>query len=172
MPEALVYWSARASGIAYLVAVLLAVLRLRRGHGGAGIRAAWTTACALLVAHELLALVVFFDWSQAAAWRNIAAQTRDAIGIDFGGGLIVNYLAAVLWTADVAWWWCASASYAVRPRWISIVLWSFLGLMFFFGAVVFSEGIARFVAAGLFALAGLCLAACSSKRPVGCSAST
>jgi hypothetical protein len=167
MPEeTLVYWSARASGVAFFVAALLAGRWFRGRVKTAAVRGAWTIACALLVAHELLAMGMAFGWSQTLAWQNIAAQTLAATGIDSGGGLIVNFAAGVLWSADVAWWWLWPQSYSARPAWITVALWTFLALMFFFGAVVFAEGIiTRAIAASMFVVAALWLAYCIVNRP-------
>jgi hypothetical protein len=170
--ETLVYWSARASGGAFFVAVLLAGSWFRGRVTAAAVRGAWTSACVLLVAHELLAMGISFDWSQTLAWDNIAAQTLVATGIDSGAGLIVNYAAGVLWSADVAWWWFRPQSHSARPAWIAVALWTFLALMFFFGAVMFAEGATRTIAALMFVVAALWLAYCGARRPVGCPAST
>ncbi len=173
MPEeTLVYWSARASGVAFFVATLLAGSWTCGRVSTAVVRGAWTIACVLLVAHELLAMGLAFGWSQTLAWQNIAAQTLAATGVDSGGGLIVNYAAGVLWSADVAWWWLRPRSYFARPAWITVALWTFLALMFFFGAVVFAAGTIRTIAALMFVLAALWLAYCVMKRPVGCSVNT
>jgi hypothetical protein len=173
MPEeTLVYWSARASGAAFFVALVLAGSLFRGRVTAAAVRGAWTIACVLLVAHELLAMGLAFGWRQSLAWQNIAAQTLDATGIDTGGGLIVNYAAGVLWSVDVAWWWLLPPSYFARPAWITVALWAFLALMFFFGAVVFAAGTTRTVAALMFVVAALWLSYCVAKRPVGCSVST
>jgi hypothetical protein len=128
----------------------------------------------LLVVHELLALGVSFGWNQSLARRRIAEQTLAVTGVDFGGGLAVNYIAAIVWTADVAWWWLAPASYLRRPRWIGVGLWTFLAGMFFFGAVVFAAGWTRTVAAAMFAVAfgWISTALRCNQRPVECSAST
>lgn len=170
--ETLVYWSARASGVAFFVAVLLAGSWFRGRAIFAVVRAAWTSACVLLVAHELLAMGISFGWSQTLAWENIAVQTLLATGIDSGGGLIVNYAAGVLWSLDVAWWWLRPLSHSARPAWITVALWTFLALMFFFGAVVFAAGTTRTIAALMFVVAALWLSFCVAKRPVGCSVST
>jgi hypothetical protein len=161
--ETLVYWSARASGVAFFVAVLLAGRWLGRQGSISAVRWAWTIACAFLVAHELLAMGMAFGWSQSLAWQNIAAQTLAATGIDSGGGLIVNYAAGVLWTADVAWWWLSPRSYAARPACVTALLWTFLALMFFFGAVVFAAGAVRMIAALLFVVAAAWLAWCAAN---------
>jgi hypothetical protein len=154
--EAIAVWSVRASGVALAVAALLA-LRAPRRFASAR-RAVWTLGAALLVVHEVAALWGYFDWSQAAAWRHVATVTERATGIDWGGGLVFNYAAAVVWVLDAAWWLRRSQSYEKRPCWIDAAVWAYLAAMFFFGAVAFGEGwtqvagAAAFLAVGAFAL--------------------
>jgi hypothetical protein len=162
--ETLVYWSARASALAYWAAVIFAGAWLRGANCVAAMRGAWSIGCALLVAHEILAMGISFGWSHAAAWEDVAVQTDAVFGVAFGGGLIVNYVAVGLWTADVARWWRAPASYFTRVPWITIALWAFLGMMYFFGAVVFAEGIVRMIAGTMFAIAALWIAASVTFR--------
>jgi hypothetical protein len=165
--ETLVYWSARASALAYWMAVILAGTWLRRGGNLAAVRWTWTVGCGFLVAHEILAMGISFGWSHAAAWQNVAVQTDAVFGVAFGGGLIVNYVAVAAWAADVAWWWASPASYAERTPWITIPLWAFLGIMYFFGAVVFAEGIVQIIAGTMFALAVVWIAANMALRRSG-----
>jgi hypothetical protein len=158
--ETLVYWSARASALAYWAAVIFMGMWLRGANCVAAIRWAWSIGCVLLVAHEILAMGISFGWSHAAAWEDVAVQTDAVFGVAFGGGLIVNYVAVVLWTADVARWWLWTSPYFTRVPWITIALWAFLGMMYFFGAVVFAEGIVRMIA-GTMSLVAVLWIACS-----------
>ena len=56
----------------------------------------------LLLAHFALAFHLRYGWSQAAAVRETARQTAETFGLDWGGGVFVNYLFAIVWTID-AW---------------------------------------------------------------------
>ena len=47
---------------------------------------------------------------------HLARQTAEATGQALGGGLYVNYAFALVWGADVAWWWLGPRSYLARPR--------------------------------------------------------
>lgn len=162
--DTLVYWSAHASGLAFFAAVLLAGRRMRDGSGTGAMRAAWTAACALLIAHEILAMGISFGWSQRRAWDDIAARTDAMFGIGFGGGLIVNYATVAVWAADVAWQWIWPAPHASRRPAVGAALWLYVAAMFFFGAVVFAEGAVRWISAALFVVAAAWLGICSAWR--------
>ena len=45
------------------------------------------------------------DWSHAAAYEHTTQQTKDIVGINWGGGLYFNYAMLVLWAADVGLQW-------------------------------------------------------------------
>jgi hypothetical protein len=83
--------------------------------------------------------------------------------INWGGGLFINYAVAVLWTADVAWWWFAGlASYRRRPWWLVLAWHSFLIFIIFNATVVFKDGLTRWV--GLLICLSLCLSWVLSSR--------
>jgi hypothetical protein len=155
--ELVAVWSIRASGVLF-AAASLAALYAHASRGVAVLRVLWTAGCLMLLAHELAALGGYFHWSQTAAWEHIANRSRQFAGLGWGGGLMINYAAALLWSGDVAWWWIAPASRARRGAWISITLWSFLAALFFFGAVAFVAGPTRYVAAAQFVMVGIAYA--------------
>ena len=150
----LTIWLAVAGYVAGAAAFALA--RGRRGWV-ARARAAWTVACVALLAHAACAFHFYHGWSHAAAYRDTARQTAEVAGLDWGGGLYVNYALMVAWVADVVWWWRGGlAAYRRRPWWLLIAWHSFLIFMVFNATVVFGRGAARW--AGLAACAGLCVA--------------
>src|SRR5437016_5284995 len=67
----------------------------------------WTFACTLFLAHVICAFSYYHAWSHAAAYRETARQTAELTGWQWGGGLYLNYLVALVWLADVLWWWLA-----------------------------------------------------------------
>jgi hypothetical protein len=111
----------------------------------------WTAAAALCIVHAAIAFEVRHDWSHDAAWAQTAAQTAAVTGLDWGGGLYVNYAFLVLWAADVVWLWSSPRSYLHRPAVISTAVSAFVLFMFINGAVVFVRGPAR--VAGAIAVA-------------------
>src|ERR1700752_70197 len=110
------------------------------------VRLAWTVGCAALVAHFIAAFHFFHAWSHAHAYIDIARQTEEVFGINWGGGLYINYAVAVLWTTDVAWWWIAGVSSYRRRPWLLTLIWhSFLIFIIFNATVVFKDGATRWV---------------------------
>ena len=138
-------------------AVTLALSRGRPAWDSAA-RLAWTAACAALVAHVAVALHVYHGWSQTAAYRETARQTADVVGLDWGGGLYVNYALLAGWIADVAWWWRRGAGSYWRRPWPLLAAWhGFLVFIVFNATVVFKTGPLRWVGLGVclaVALAG------------------
>ena len=131
------------------------MLLLARGRRDWRTRArwAWTIGCAFFLMHVVCAFNYFHDWSHAAAYRETARQTAAVTGWHWGGGLFINYAFAMAWLADVVWWWCAPATRARRPAWLTGLWHGFFFFMVFNGAVVFAHGPMRWL--GLFICAGL-----------------
>lgn len=119
-------------------------------------RLAWTIGCAVLLAHFICAFHFYHGWSHEAAYRDTVRQTAEVFAINWGGGLFINYAVAILWVADVAWWWFAGlSSYRRRPWWVTLIWHSFLIFIIFNATVVFTDGLARW--AGLLVSLSLCL---------------
>lgn len=110
-------------------------------------RALWTAGAALMLLHSATALQTFYGGSHAIARQETARQTAALTGIEFSGGIYVNYVFLALWAGDAAWWWMSPASYARRPRWLSAVIRGFIFFIIFNGAVIFADGWARVVGA-------------------------
>jgi hypothetical protein len=103
-------------------------------------RWAWTLGVLAMLAHTAAAFHLRHDWSHVIAHAETARQTRAVTGLDWGGGLYVNYAFLLVWTADVLWWWLSPAAFGRRPRAIDIVVRGFLLFMFVNGAIVFVPG--------------------------------
>ena len=112
------------------------------------VRLAWTSGCAALIAHLVCAFHFYHAWSQQSAYLDTARQTYEVVGLNWGGGLFINYALALLWTADVTWWWFAGV-YAYRRRsWLLTMLWhGFLIFIIFNATVVFKHGPTRWIGA-------------------------
>lgn len=137
-------------------AAAFALSRGRRGWDRAA-RLCWTVACGALLAHVACAFHFYHRWSHEAAYLDTARQTNEVFGLDWGGGLYINYALMTGWVLDVTWWWLAGLdSYRRRP-WPLIVAWhGFLVFIIFNATAVFKAGVARW--AGLCLCLGLCLA--------------
>jgi hypothetical protein len=107
-------------------------------------RLAWTAGCAAYLGHVISAFNFYHGWSHTAAYRETARRTAEIFGVNWGGGLFVNYLFTAAWVAGVIWRW-KPESYQRRPRFFE-ALWRSLFLMMVFSAsVVFETGLARWV---------------------------
>src|SRR5262245_62892766 len=145
-------WSIRVALTLYVLAL---IERSRSASGTYLARLAWTLGFLALLVHLFCAFHFYHHWSHEAAYQATARQTSEVIGLDWGGGIYANYAFAVIWAADVAWWWARPATYAKRPR---IVEWTVQGFLFFIAfnaTVVFGAGPIRwFGLAATLALAG------------------
>ena len=109
-------------------------------------RLAWTIGCAALVAHFAFAFNFYHAWSHQSAYIETARQTAQVFGMNWGGGLFINYAVATLWTVDVVWWWFAGITAYRRRTWLITLSWhAFLIFIIFNATVVFKDGLARWV---------------------------
>ena len=145
--ELLTRWTVRLALVLYAMALILRLAQPRRRRAA---RWLWTAGCGLFLAHVACAFHFFHGWSHADALRETARQTGEVTGTYTGAGLYLNYLFALAWSADVAWWWVAGLDrYDLLTRWVTVPLHSFLAFMAFNGTVVFEAGATRWVAAGV-----------------------
>jgi len=122
-----------------------------------------------LLAHFICAFQFYHAWSHASAYNETARQTSEVFGINWGGGLFINYAVAILWMTDVGWWWFAGVSAYRRRAWLLTLSWhSFLIFIIFNATVVFKDGLARWV--GLLVCLTLCLSWVSIGRQRSLSA--
>jgi hypothetical protein len=115
-------------------------------------RGLYTAGLIALLAHSALAFHLRYRWNHAAAAADTARQTEAVTGLTFAGGLLVNELFLLLWSADAAWWWRDAASYRARPRALEWAVRAFFLTMFVSGAVVFAHGPARLAGAAATAV--------------------
>ncbi|MEO0415072.1 MAG: hypothetical protein AAF226_08990 [Verrucomicrobiota bacterium] len=107
----------------------------------AAARMFWTVGAMALFIHAGLAYGVFYQWDHQIALSETAKQTERLMGVSFSAGLYANFLLIIVWVADCALWWGATAgSYAKRPKWQIILVHGFMALMMINGAVIFVEG--------------------------------
>ena len=109
-------------------------------------RVLWTIACAILIAHFITAFQFYHGWSHAAAYADTARQTREAFGLNWGGGVFINYALLILWMLDIAWWWRSGLeSYRRRPFFLVAGWHGFLIFIIFNATVVFGDGVVRWI---------------------------
>jgi hypothetical protein len=132
-----------ASIVAYISSVVIFVSSRGRTWNVAA-RVAYTGACLSLLVHVCLAFQFYHGWSQVAAYRDTARQTNEVVGINWGGGLYINYLVLVLWSLDVLCWWLGGLeSYRRRSGLLTVAWHSFLIFIIFNATIVFGHGAAR-----------------------------
>jgi len=142
--------------VAYAAGTITFTLSRSRAKWDSTARLFWSVACASLLAHVASAFYFYHAWSHQAAYRDTARQTAEVVGLNWGGGLYVNYALLILWTLDVMWWWWAGLeAYRSRSRIISVLWHGFLIFIIFNATVVFAHGYARW--AGLLICVSVCL---------------
>jgi hypothetical protein len=109
-------------------------------------RLAWTIACLSLIVHAIFAFQFYHGWSHHAAYLETARQTNELTGLNWGGGLFINYLVIAVWTVDIAWWWLSGLGSYLRRHWLLLITWhGFLIFVIFNATVVFKDGTARWL---------------------------
>lgn len=152
MGEILIAWSARIVVLFYalrLAADFLLADPLRRERWA---RLAWTAGCAVYLLHVGLAFQYLHGWSHAAAMAHTARRTFEVVGINWGGGIYINYAFTVLWVTDVAWWWIRAARHQPTPAAAYWSVHAVFAFMFLNATVVFGPPFWKWIVA-----AGLCL---------------
>ncbi|MEM7147288.1 MAG: hypothetical protein AAF591_19385 [Verrucomicrobiota bacterium] len=117
-----------------------------------GYRWVSTVACAFYILHVAFAFDEIHQWSHAEAYRFTAAQTKAMFGLNWGGGLFVNYLFAAVWLTELAAWWLRPSQYQQRRRWLDASVRVFFAFIILNGAVVFVSGPTRWIGVGLILL--------------------
>jgi len=142
--------------VGYALGTVVFAFSRGRARWDSASRVAWTVACASLIAHFISAFHFYHGWSQAAAYRDTARQTEELFGLNWGGGLLINYALLIAWMVDVGWWWRSGIdSYRQRP-WPLVALWhGFLIFIIFNATVVFGDGVVRWVGLAICLLLSL-----------------
>ncbi len=107
-------------------------------------RAFWTLGFLAYLLHVILAFHLHHDWSHAAAVAEVARQTADTTGFDWGGGIWFNYLFTAAWGIDTIRLWIHSAP-SLRAQWLTRLWRGFMFSMIFNATVVFEEGAVRWL---------------------------
>jgi hypothetical protein len=121
-------------------------------------RYAWACGALLLLVHIGCAFHFRHHWSHAAAFIETARQTRAQTGIDWGGGVYINYVFALVWLGDASWWSFAESAYAARPRALTVAIHAFLFFIVFNATVVFGRWPARLLGIAICVVLGVALA--------------
>ncbi len=109
---------------------------------------AFVAGALLCALHIVIAMGTAHDWSQQAAIAATARQTKAVYGVDWGGGVFVNYAFVAVWLLE-AWRWRRRP--ADGGRIISWITRVFFLVIILNGAVVFASGSRRIAGALLVA---------------------
>jgi hypothetical protein len=116
--------------------------------GRAVARVWWLLGMVAYVAHILLAYGFFYEWSHRVAWEETARETSEAVGLDSGLGLVVNFAFAAILGLDLLLQW--SRGVRLPGRWLDgVVVFLIIN-----GAIVFGEGAVRWYGAALVLVIG------------------
>jgi hypothetical protein len=97
----------------------------------------WSAGAALAVAHTLLVFASRYGWEHERALQFTAAQTSAVFGLDWSGGLYVNYLFIAVWIGDAIWWRWRPSRYPLRPPHVTALLRVFYFVVLLNATVVF-----------------------------------
>ena len=153
----------------YTFAVIMLLLSAGRRKWDAIARIAWTVGCFALVVHVACAYNYYHSWSYSSSYTETARQTAEVYGINWGGGLFINYFLMIAWIADVIWWWTGLEKYRMRSKAITFAWHIFLFFIFFNATIVFVAGPLRWIGV-FFSVVILCLllrSIASPRRVVG-----
>jgi len=118
--------------------------------GGRAASWAWPASAiggALAVAHVVIAMGARHGWSHDAAVAATARQTSAVYGLDWGGGVFVNYAFVALWVLELGLWRLAPASYFSRPRAVTWLARAFFFVVIVNAAFVFAGRLRRIAGA-------------------------
>jgi hypothetical protein len=143
--------------IAFAIGFAAFALSRNRRNWDATARLAWTVACAALLAHVAFAFHFFHGWSHDDAYLETARQTENVVGLNWGGGLYINYALVIGWVLDTVCWWVLGLEVYRSRAWPLVTAWrGFLIFIIFNATVVFKTGFVRW--AGLLVCLALGLA--------------
>ena len=102
---------------------------------------AFAIGCAIAIVHVAIAMGVRHHWSHAAAIDATARQTFSVFGLDWGGGVYVNYAFLLVWATEVWLWRRAPERYAARPASMTWTIRAFYLVIIASAAIVFAGGL-------------------------------
>ena len=139
-----------AALVAYTVGERGRILASARSRGGWP-RVVSSIGALLYLTHVAAAFQLAHGWSHEAAYAHTAARTAAVIGLDWGGGIWVNYAFTVMWLGEAVWWWVDADGYRGRPRAVELTVRAVFLFMIVNAAVVFVTGPTRWIGGAIVA---------------------
>jgi hypothetical protein len=109
----------------------------------------WVLGALICIVHMAIALDVRHGWSHRSAVEETARQTAAVYGIEWGGGVYVNYLFVIVWLAESWWWRRDPEGYACQPTALTWTLRAFYLIVIVNAAIVFASPARRIAGAVL-----------------------
>ncbi len=105
----LILWTVRIAVLLYAIAAwrYLFVCRNRKSSDSV-YKITWAAAWAFCVVHVAFAFHFEHHWSHTAAIRHTAEMTERVVGLNWGGGLWINYAFLTWWGVDAVRQFCGS----------------------------------------------------------------
>ena len=147
--NAALYW------IVWISLGLFALGELGKRHARSWAWPASAIGLALLTIHIVIAMSVRHHWSHDAAIAATAGQTQAVYGLNWGGGLYVNYVYVAVWSIYLAVWHSVP-SRALPSRTLMRVFRVFFLIVIVNAAIIFAGGWRRLV--GVFIVGALLVA--------------
>ena len=147
MGETLTIWSARVVVLFYALRLAIDFLVSDAGRRDLWARLAWTAGFSVYLLHVVLAFQFVHGWSHSAAVAHAARRTYEVTGLDWGGGIYINYIFTLLWGADVAGWWIRARQGKPTPAALYWTVHALFAFMMFNATVVFGPPFWKWYAA-------------------------
>ena len=110
---------------------------------GAWPRIVFIAGLLFCLVHIAIAMGSVHGWSHAAAMAATAAQTKATFGLDYGGGVFVNYAFVLAWGLDAAFWYPSTESASRVAGTLRWLLRIFYAIVLLNAAVIFAGGARR-----------------------------
>jgi hypothetical protein len=124
-------------------------------HRPAMARWAWPMSLAgalFCIVHIVIAMGSHHQWSHEAAVTATAQQTAAVYGLEWGGGVYVNYVFVAVWLGELWWWRARPGEYFMRSAAVRWGLRVFYFIIIVNAAVVFASPRSRPLGAVLTAV--------------------
>jgi hypothetical protein len=140
-------WSALAG---YAIGASVYMISRGRKSWDAAARTIWSWGCVSLIVHVTFAYHFYHNWSQESVYRETARQTAEVTGIEWSGGVFINYALVLGWILDAAYWRLRGLdAYRKRSLWLVAAWQGFLYFIVFNATVVYKTGPLRWIGLGL-----------------------
>jgi hypothetical protein len=125
----------------------------------------WAAGALLCVVHSAVTFAARYGWSHEAAVRATAAQTNTMFGLEWGGGIYVNYAFMAAWIGEAIWWRVDPSGYFARPAAVTAIFRVFYAVVLVNAAVIFAAPSRR--VPGVLLMLALILIWFAPVRPAG-----